>query len=67
MKKDKKSLFDYKLGELHKEDMFNGVMQGPSKLVKIGYTFQDVNGTQMEAALKHNDFIEEEEDYHDEE
>lgn len=36
----------------------NGMMQKPCKLVKIRYTYQDKNGTQMEAALKHKDFVE---------
>ena len=59
--KDKKSLYDYKLGEINNQDMMNGIMKAPNKLVKIGYTFQDKNGTQMECALKHKDFIEDEE------
>ena len=56
-----KGLYDYKLGEINSEDMINGIMEAPNKLVKIGYTFQDKNGTQMECALKHKDFIEDEE------
>ena len=59
--KKAKSLYDYKLGEVNPENMLNGIMKAPNKLVKIGYTFQDKNGTQMECALKHKDFIEDEE------
>ena len=57
----KKTLFDYKLGELYFDDLANGLLKAPNKLVKIGYTFQDREGTQMEVALKHKDFIEDEE------
>jgi len=57
-----KELFAYKLGEDVKKDLCNGIMKGPNKLVKIGYTFQDKTGTQMEVAIKHEDFIEHEED-----
>ena len=53
-----KTLYDYKLGESVEKDLMNGIMKAPNKLVKIGYTFQSVDGTQMEVALKHDDFIE---------
>jgi len=62
MDKKKKSLYDYKIGEINNENMMNGIMEAPNKLVAIGYTFQDKNGTQMEAKLKHKDFIEDDED-----
>ncbi len=55
-----KELYDYKLGECVEKDLINGLMKKPNKLVKIGYTFQDKNGTQMEVDLKHEDFIEDE-------
>jgi len=58
----KKTIYEYKLGEVMNEDMMNGVMKAPNKLVCIGYTFQDKNGTQMTANLKTKDFLEEEED-----
>jgi len=57
-----KSLYDYKLGEINPENMMNGIMEAPNKLVKISYTFQDKNGAQMDCALKHKDFIEDEEE-----
>ena len=55
-----KTLYDYKLGECVEKDLMNGIMKAPNKLVKIGYTFQDKNQTQMEVSLKHKDFIEDE-------
>jgi len=60
--KKEKSLYDYKLGEINPKNMMNDIMEAPNKLVKIGYTFQDKNGTQMECALKTKDFIEEEDE-----
>ncbi len=51
-----KNIQDYKLGEIHNEDMLNGIMEAPNKLVKVGYTFKDKNGTQMELAFKHKDY-----------
>jgi len=60
LKKEKKGIYDYKIGEVNEEDMMNGIMKAPNKLVKIGYTFQDKNQTQMEVSLKHKDFIEDE-------
>lgn len=60
--KKQKSLYDYKLGEINNNEMMNGLIKAPNKLVKIGYTFQDKNGNQLECALKHKDFIEEDED-----
>lgn len=62
MEKKKKSLYDYKIGEIYNEDMMNGLLQAPIKLVKIGYTFQDKDGNQMEQALKHKDFIEDDDE-----
>ena len=64
MVKKEKSLYEYKLGEVCDKDLMEGIMEAPNKLVAIGYTFQDKNGTQMEAKLKHKDFeeIEEEEE-----
>ena len=56
----KKSLYEYKIGEVINEDLMDGLLEAPIKLVKIGYIFQDKNGIQMEFALKHEDFIEEE-------
>ena len=56
-----------KLGEINNEDMMNGLMEAPNKLVCIGYTFQDKNGTQMSANLKTKDFIEEDNDLEDDE
>ncbi len=56
-----KELYDYKLGELIEKDLMNGLLKAPIKLVKITYTFQDKNGTQMDTALVHNDFEEVEE------
>lgn len=61
MKKEK-SLYDYKLGESMDKDLMGGLMKKPNKLVKIGYTYQDKNGTQMEVALKHGDYIEDDEE-----
>jgi hypothetical protein len=56
-----KELKDIKIGEIIDEDLLNGIMEKPNKLVKIGYTFKDKNGTQMEMAFKHKDFEEDEE------
>jgi hypothetical protein len=53
-----KSLFDYKIGETNPNDMFNGCMKAPNKLVKVSFTFQDKNGTQMETVLKDPDYKE---------
>ena len=63
MEEKEKSLFDYKLGEEVEKDLFNGIMKSPNKLVKIGYTFQSKEGTQMEVALKTDGFIEDEETF----
>jgi hypothetical protein len=56
----KKGLYDYKLGEyLDKEvKLFNELFKHPIRLVAIGYTFQDAEGSQMETKLKHESFIE---------
>jgi len=57
----KKSVYDYKLGEIYKGSTFKGLLNSPIKLVKIGYTFQDKYGSQVECALKHKDFVDIEE------
>lgn len=53
---EEKTLFDYKLGEVINKPLMNGLLKPPIKLVRIGYTFQDKNGTQMESAIVHDDF-----------
>lgn len=57
-----KSLYDYKVGEVIKKDLMNGLLKAPVKVVKIAYTFQDKDKTQMETAIVHNDFIGEKDD-----
>ena len=55
-----KSPYDYKLGEIcDNKSIGGGFLQPLIKLVKIGYTFQDKNGVQMEQSLKIKDFVEE--------
>lgn len=51
-------LYNKKLGDIINEDMLNGLMKAPNKLVKITFTYQDVEGTQMDCSLKHKDYIE---------
>ena len=61
-KKEKlKGIYEYKLGETINRPLMNGLLQPPIKLVRIGYTYQDKNGTQMESALSTNDYIEDDE------
>ena len=52
-----KSLDEMKLGEVINEDMFEGCLKKPVKLVKITFTFQDKNETQADMSLIHKDFI----------
>ena len=59
---EEKSLYEYKLGETCDKDLLNGIIKAPSKLVKVAFTFQDNRGNQMEAAVKHEDYIENEDD-----
>lgn len=60
----KKSLYDYKIGEFLDKDikLLEGMMEHPIRLVAIGYTYQDVKGVQMETKLKHESFIEDDEE-----
>ena len=58
-KETKKSLYDYKLGEICNEDLVKGIMKAPNKLVRIGYTFQSKEGIQMEVSLETKDYIKE--------
>jgi len=63
----KKTLYDYKIGEIIpevelKKIIVMDIMKHPIKLVKIGYTYQDKNGVQMETSLIHNEFIEDDDD-----
>jgi hypothetical protein len=63
----KKSIYDYKLGEVieNKEKHFGrlkDIFDGEVRLLQITYSFQDKNGTSMKAKLTHNDYIDEEED-----
>ena len=43
---------------MHYQDLMNGLMKAPNKLVAISYTYQDKDGVQMEAKLKTEDYIE---------
>jgi hypothetical protein len=40
--------------------LMNGLLKKPIKLVKISYTYQDKNKTQMDSSLTHDDYIENE-------
>ena len=60
--KKEKSLYEYRLGEIHNVDMMGGMMKKPNKCVAIALTYQSKEGVQMEAKLKHKDFIEDEEE-----
>ena len=56
-----KNLYDYKIGDELTEDHVKSlrILKKPVKLMRIGYTYQDSEGTQAEVALVHDDFIEE--------
>lgn len=63
-----KKLSEYQLGEeLSKSDtkelfgVFDESIKKPIRLVKITWTFQDMNTNQMDYSLKHKSCIEEEE------
>jgi hypothetical protein len=59
MGEKKKTLYDYKLGEMAPLGEMGELMGSEKgKLVKIGYTYQ-TEDAQMECALKHPDFREE--------
>ena len=62
MAEKKKELYDYKLGEDCPDNLMNGLMKAPNKLVKIAYTFQSRDGVQMTAALVHKDYIEDDDE-----
>ena len=55
-------IYTMKLGEIIKENMMDGMLEHPIKIVARGVTLQDNNGVQMDCTLKHKDFIEEEND-----
>ena len=59
-----KGLYDYKVGEIAEmSGIAKDFLGEKAKLVKIGYTFQSVDGKeiQMEVAIKHEDYAEDEE------
>lgn len=56
-----KKLYDYKLNEICNDAIIGITLcKVPMKLVKIGYTFQDKEGLQVEHSLKSEDYEEEE-------
>jgi len=60
-----KGIYDYELGEVVENIKALGfgadILKSPIKLVKISYTFQDSNATQMQVARIHEDFVDEDE------
>lgn len=45
-----------KIGETINEDMLDGVLKAPLRLLAITYTVFDKDGTKMDLAVKHEDF-----------
>jgi hypothetical protein len=57
------NLYDMKLGEeTNNNKILMDILEAPAKLVKITYTLQDKEGTQMSASLIHKDYEEPEDD-----